>query len=51
MNESLQLINYPHLYAMGELLDVTGDCGGYNLHFAFCSSYCVAKALERKYYA
>lgn len=51
VNESLQLINYPHLYAMGELLDVTGDCGGYNLHFAFCSSYCVAKALERKYYA
>ena len=39
VNESLQLINYPHLYAMGELLDVTGDCGGYNLHFAFCSIY------------
>ena len=25
------------LFACGELLDVNGDCGGYNLHFAFTS--------------
>ncbi len=26
------------LYAIGEVLDVDGDCGGYNLHFAYSSS-------------
>jgi predicted Rossmann fold flavoprotein len=25
------------LYLTGELLDVSGDCGGYNLHWAWCS--------------
>ena len=25
------------LYLAGELLDVTGDCGGFNLHWAWCS--------------
>ena len=25
------------LYLTGELLDVVGDCGGYNLHWAWCS--------------
>ena len=33
------------LYAIGELLDVDGDCGGYNLHFAFLSGECVAKSI------
>ena len=27
----------PGLYAAGELLDVDGDCGGYNLLFAFAT--------------
>lgn len=27
----------PGLFFCGEILDVTGDCGGYNLHFAFSS--------------
>ena len=27
----------PGLYLAGELLDVTGDCGGFNLHWAWCS--------------
>ena len=27
------------LYACGEVLDVTGDCGGYNLQWAFSSGY------------
>ena len=25
------------LYFCGEILDINGDCGGYNLHFAFAS--------------
>ena len=28
-----------NLYITGELLDVDGDCGGYNLTFAFISGY------------
>ena len=27
----------PGLYFTGEVMDVTGDCGGYNLGFAFLS--------------
>lgn len=27
------------LYVVGELLDITGDLGGYNLHWAFASGY------------
>lgn len=26
-----------NLYICGEALDVCGDCGGFNLHFAFAS--------------
>jgi hypothetical protein len=51
VNSSLNLKKYPQMYAIGECLDVAGDCGGYNLHFAFASSYKVAKEIERKYYA
>lgn len=27
----------PGLYLAGEVLDAVGDCGGYNLHWAWCS--------------
>ena len=29
----------------GEILDVDGPCGGYNLHFAFASALTAAKAI------
>lgn len=35
----------PCLYAGGEILDVAGDCGGYNLHFAFACGDTIAKAI------
>lgn len=31
------------LYFAGELLDVDGDCGGYNIHFAVASGYLAGK--------
>ena len=37
VDENLQLKKYPGIYVCGEALDVDGDCGGYNLHFAFAS--------------
>ncbi len=34
----------PGLYITGELLDVTGICGGYNLHWAFATGMIAGKA-------
>ena len=33
------------LHIIGELLDVDGPCGGYNLHFAFASALTAAKTI------
>lgn len=33
----------PRLYAIGEVLDIDGDCGGYNLQWAFSSAFSAAK--------
>ena len=33
----------PGLYACGEVLDVDGDCGGYNLQWAWSSGYMAGK--------
>ena len=38
----------PGLYFAGEVLDVTGDCGGYNLGFAFLSGMIVGLSLGGK---
>ena len=35
--ESMQSLKIPGLYLAGEILDVVGDCGGFNLHWAWCS--------------
>lgn len=36
---TLQCHQYPNLYICGELLDMDGDCGGYNLQWAWSSGY------------
>ena len=38
------LIN-KNLYIVGELLDVDGDCGGYNLSFAWISGMLAGKSI------
>ena len=38
----------PGLYFAGELLDVDGICGGYNLHFAFASGLKAGRAAAGK---
>ncbi len=35
----------PHLYAAGEVLDIDGDCGGFNLQWAWSSAYAAAVSL------
>ena len=39
ISEFMESNIYPNLYFLGELVDVDGICGGYNLHFAFASAY------------
>ena len=34
------------LYLVGEVLDVDGDCGGYNLQWAWASAYAAAQAMS-----
>ena len=45
---TLEAMKYPNLYVGGELLDVDGACGGYNLHFAFTCANMIAKAIYEK---
>ena len=35
------------VFAAGEILDVDGDCGGYNLQWAWSSAFCVAEAIQK----
>lgn len=36
---------HPNLYIVGEMTDVAGELGGYNLHWAFASAYCAGQAI------
>lgn len=38
----------PGLFAAGELMDITGDLGGYNLHWAFAGGLLAGTACSRK---
>lgn len=42
-NERLECKKMPGLFACGEVLNVDGLCGGYNLHFAWASGYLAGK--------
>ncbi|WP_107769771.1 NAD(P)/FAD-dependent oxidoreductase [Campylobacter concisus] len=46
LDENLQASNVKGLYFIGEVLDITGVLGGYNLHFAFASALKVARVLN-----
>ena len=43
---TLESKRVPGLYIAGELADVDGDCGGYNLQWAFASALTVAEAMS-----
>ena len=38
----------PGLYAAGEILDVDGPCGGYNLQWAWASALLAARAMHER---
>ena len=35
------------VFAAGEILDVDGDCGGYNLQWAWSSAFCAADGINK----
>lgn len=45
-NKTLQSKIVKNLYFAGEILDVDGDCGGFNLHWAWASGYIAAKSIS-----
>ena len=48
VSDSLESKRMSRVYLLGELLDVNGACGGYNLHFALCSAFAAYKAINAK---
>lgn len=45
IDTSLESKLIKNLFFTGEILDVNGDCGGFNLHWAWCSAYLVGNSL------
>ena len=43
---TMESLKVPGLYFCGELLDVHGDCGGYNLQWAWTSGYLAGKSIN-----
>ena len=48
LDENLQSLRYPGLYLAGEVLDVDGACGGYNLQWAWSSGAVAGLAAARE---
>ncbi len=47
--QTLMSRRYAGLFAAGEMLDVDGDCGGYNLQFAWSCAYVAATAIAARW--
>lgn len=48
VKDTMESKYHSNLYFLGEVLDVDGICGGYNLHFAFASAYVAALDIINK---
>jgi hypothetical protein len=51
INEHFELKKYQKLFAIGEMIDIDGICGGYNLFFAWASAYLAAQYLIHQAHA
>ena len=47
--KTLSLIKHPHIYTLGEMLNVNLICGGYNMGISFIQGYRVGKHLGESY--
>ena len=48
INSNFEVKGQPHLYLGGEVLNIDGNCGGFNLHFAFASGLLIAEAILKE---
>ena len=48
LKDTLELKKHPNIYTTGEVINIDGLCGGYNLQFAFASSYVATNAIYKK---
>ena len=46
IKSNLELKKYSNIYIGGEMIDIDGKCGGYNLHFAFSSALTIYNNLK-----
>ncbi len=44
-NKTMESIDSKGLFAVGEILDIDGDCGGFNLQWAWSSAFCASDAI------
>ena len=47
-SDTLEACRVPGLYAAGEVLDVDGPCGGYNLQWAWASALLAARSMDER---
>lgn len=47
INENMESVKYPGLFFTGEILDVAGDCGGFNLTWAWVTALIAGSSVGR----
>lgn len=45
---TMELKKQRGIYCVGEMLDIDGDCGGYNLQWAWSSAYAAVQAISKR---
>lgn len=45
--DTMESLICPNLYFAGEIIDVDGRCGGYNLQFAWSSGYIAGESISK----
>lgn len=48
VNTTMESKSAKGLYCIGEILDIDGDCGGFNLQWAWSSAMCAADAIKER---
>ena len=49
-NTTMECKTAKGLYCIGEILDIDGDCGGFNLQWAWSSAFCAADSVKENLY-
>ena len=44
--KTMEAKKYPHIYFIGEILDIDGFCGGFNLQNAWSTAFVAAEAIS-----